>query len=467
MHNSLDLRLVAPALLLLLPLALSCGSGGSGDSGGSGNPGGGGPGDPTEGPDGWLVAFADIGVPNGTVHALEPVEDADGVALVVAGAFSEVGGAAALSIARLDLETWSWSPLGSGLAGGEVLDLAAFDDGSGAALYAVGSFGSSAGTALDRIARWDGVEWSAVGGGLGGGFPARALAVFDDGGGPALFAAGSFSVAGGAPADRIARWDGVQWSGLGTPPNNTIEDLAVFDDSFGSAHYAVGSFTAAGGQVASRVARWNGSTWSSVGTPASGLDVNSPAFAVAGFDAGTGAEVFLGGAFGTVDGGFTPAPFVAAWDGANWSSPGGGMDFGVEALATFDDGGGEALYAGGSFQTAGGVPASRIARWDGVGWSALGDGVAGTVRALAVVAAPPGGAPLLAVGGSFAASPGGDAFVALYRGAGASVPTALGAGAALHADPASESTSGYAQVPRVIGETPDPAPVGTARREVR
>jgi hypothetical protein len=62
---------------------------------------------------------------------------------------------------------------------------------------------------------------------------------------------------------------------------------------------------------------------------------------------------------------------VARWDGASWSSLGSGLDGTVRALAVFDDGSGAALYATGTFTTAGGVPANNIARWDGASWSAL------------------------------------------------------------------------------------------------
>jgi hypothetical protein len=73
---------------------------------------------------------------------------------------------------------------------------------------------------------------------------------------------------------------------------------------------------------------------------------------------------------------------VAKWDGLSWSALGGGVSGSlgvfsfpiVEALAVFHDGGGAALYAGGSFTTAGGIPAANIARWNGTTWSALGSG---------------------------------------------------------------------------------------------
>jgi len=72
---------------------------------------------------------------------------------------------------------------------GTVLALAVFDDGHGPALYAGGSFTTAGGAAASRIARWDGSSWSAVGSGLDG--PVWALLEHDDGSGPALHAGGS------------------------------------------------------------------------------------------------------------------------------------------------------------------------------------------------------------------------------------------------------------------------------------
>ena len=69
------------------------------------------------------------------------------------------------------------------------------------------------------IARWNGASWSPIGSGVGG-WPAvpsvYALEVFDDGTGPALYAGGSFSMAGGVPAEGIAKWNGTSWSALGS-----------------------------------------------------------------------------------------------------------------------------------------------------------------------------------------------------------------------------------------------------------
>ena len=60
-----------------------------------------------------------------------------------------------------------------------------------------------------------------------------ALAVFDEGSGPALYATGIFTTAGGTSAAHIARWNGAAWSALGAGIDSTGYSLAVFDDGTG------------------------------------------------------------------------------------------------------------------------------------------------------------------------------------------------------------------------------------------
>ena len=60
------------------------------------------------------------------------------------------------------------------------------------ALYAVGAFVKAGTTTVNRVARWDGTAWVAAGSDLGSGV-VHDLAAFDDGTGPALFAAGKFA----------------------------------------------------------------------------------------------------------------------------------------------------------------------------------------------------------------------------------------------------------------------------------
>jgi hypothetical protein len=89
-----------------------------------------------------------------------------------------------------------------------VFALAVFDDGSGPALNAGGWFDTAGGVAVNNIARWDGNAWSALSGPSGTGVSGGvyALAAFDDGSGPALYAGGRFDTAGGLPSSHIAAW---------------------------------------------------------------------------------------------------------------------------------------------------------------------------------------------------------------------------------------------------------------------
>jgi hypothetical protein len=80
--------------------------------------------------------------------------------------------------------------------------LAVFDDGTGPALYAGGV-----------VAKWDGSTWTALSTGLG---DVYALTVFDDGTGPALYVGGRFY---------IRKWDGANWTAVGGLSSGIIVDL--------------------------------------------------------------------------------------------------------------------------------------------------------------------------------------------------------------------------------------------------
>src|SRR5262245_19520290 len=63
----------------------------------------------------------------------------------------------------------------------------------------------------------------------------RATAIYDDGTGPALYVAGTFTGAGGVFANHVANWDGLNWSQLGTGTDGVVFALAVHDDGSGMA----------------------------------------------------------------------------------------------------------------------------------------------------------------------------------------------------------------------------------------
>ena len=102
------------------------------------------------------------------------------------------------------------------------------------------TFNTAGGLSADKSAKWNGATWSPVGSGMGGSAVAvYALTVFDDGGGPALYAGGVFG-------NFIAKWNGVTWSSLGSGGvDQPVLSLAPFDDGAGPALYAGGGFSVA------------------------------------------------------------------------------------------------------------------------------------------------------------------------------------------------------------------------------
>jgi hypothetical protein len=302
------------------------------------------------------------------VHAANQ-SSAVGPALYVGGQFSSAGGADANRIAAWD--GTSWSPLGTGAQSSGTIYAIQADEAAGL-LYVGGAFSNLGGMASTRsIGVWDGSSWSDVGGGNPqmSNAGVRTLALWDGD----LYAGGYINQMGAATASKLARWDGATWSSLpGNPLGSTdyVEELGIYDDGGGEALYVGGTFSSAGGNGNARnIFRWDGAILSALGQ-----GTNGEVEAMAVFDG----ELYVGGYFNEVyqsDGTAVTVNKIARWDGSSWSAVGSGMNSGsgyhVWTLAAFDDGNGEALYAGGSFTTAGGVSARRIARWDGTSWTAV------------------------------------------------------------------------------------------------
>jgi hypothetical protein len=316
--------------------------------------------------------------------------------LFIGGAFAAVNAGApivASSIARWDGAIWSAldAVAGNGVSG-EIYAMAA----SGPDVYIGGWFNAVGDLGVNNVAHWNGSAWSALGSDGGNGVPCcvNALAVF----GGDLYVGGGFHEANlGGPvvaANNIARWDGTQWSALGSGGGNGVNSSVTALAASGSALYVGGYFNEAnvGGPLvaANDVARWDGSSWSALGSSGgNGLNGGVEALAVSGND------LYVGGHFYKANVGASPevrASRVARWDGANWStlgSDGGeGLNGSVYALAIT----GGAVYVGGNFTEANfpaavPTPANNIARWDGSAWSVLGsaggNGVNGRVWALA------------------------------------------------------------------------------------
>ena len=268
--------------------------------------------------------------------------------LYAGGEFTTAGGIAANYVAKWN--GMAWTNLGSG-TGGKIRALITDSSGN---LYAGGVFTNAGGVAANNIAKWDGSIWTNLGSGMMNGTPptatnncwVRALIIDTNN---QLYAAGTFSVAGGLTNINIAKWTGSIWTNLSTGMNADVFDLALDPQNH---LYAAGDFTNVGGIVANRIACWDGSVWTNLGD---GFGFWTRALA---YDTNTD-YLYIGGCF--TNSGSWPRNYAARWNGLSWTNLDIGMDSYVLDMAVDARGN---LFAGGWFTTAGGESNTvGIARW--------------------------------------------------------------------------------------------------------
>jgi PKD repeat protein len=277
------------------------------------------------------------------------------------GAFTDAG---VIVIEATCPASWDAAFLRSSQSSSPVFALETFDDGSGPALWAAGAFVRIGGVFVQRgVARWDGIAWRAADTGVFPGLRVLAVLDLDDGEGPTLYGGGT----------GVWRWNGSEWNELGARHLADVHALAVFDGGAGPALHA----GTRGG-----VASWDGAAWTLV---APGWSDRPYALAV--FDDGERTALYTAGLALQSNG--ESIRGVASWDGSRWSSLGTGLSSpanavrGALALAVFDDGSGPSLFAGGEFTHAGAVEVNGVARWDGASWHALNTGVRGALAEIA------------------------------------------------------------------------------------
>lgn len=150
--------------------------------------------------------------------------------------------------------------------------------------------------------RSGGCCWTVVGNGLNA--TVKALAIDASGN---LFAGGVFTEICGIltcnssniTTNYVAKWNGINWSPLGSGFNSDVNALAL---DAGGGLYAAGAFWLTGGSSVNSIARWNGSVWSPLG---SGLNDTASALAVGR------RYLYVGGFFTTAGG--TSAPYIAQY----------------------------------------------------------------------------------------------------------------------------------------------------------
>lgn len=237
-----------------------------------------------------------------------------------------------------------WSSLGTGTANGCNNDVLAFAiDTAKNELYCGGDFTMAGGVTNNRVAKWDGTNWSSLGTGMDG--SVNALCYFNG----EIYAGGQFFMAGGNVCRNIAKWNGTNWVALATGFNSAVYSLAVYNGEL----YAGGVFTGpgSGSGTIKRLAKWTGSAWQQVGL---GVD-NSYIASMLQF----GNDLFIGGQNLQVNG--VNQGSVIKWNGTALSTAGGTAN--VNTVNDFD------IHLGELYCTAVTLSSNtKPAKWNGTNW---------------------------------------------------------------------------------------------------
>lgn len=302
--------------------------------------GGGCPEDPFEGPGGNCIATFDgiswdslgHGVAQGLVHSIEYYNGE----VYVGGGFSYACTGMAWPNVNVPnsgkITKWNgaqWLSVDSVLSsyGYKVLSLQYKND-----LYIGGDFvniPANNGNAKS-IVRYNGSTTDNMQGGVDYGMnEVRAMAVWNGD----LYVAGGFYKAGSISCGNIAKWNGTQWSTVGSGVNGSIMSMVI--DTNTNSLYVAGLFDSAGTVPVHSVAKWDGTNWSAVGIPpqwyygfsAIGLFKN---------------EIYVAGAA------LNNSPYdslLIKWDGTKWSVLPGIVGGGIYAMQVYKGN----FYIGGIF----------------------------------------------------------------------------------------------------------------------
>ncbi len=257
-----------------------------------------------------------------------------------------------------------WAPLGKGLKAPvnytPVWTQAVYNGN----LYFGGNFDTVNNTREYSLAEWNGANWNAFSNTDSAALVASMIVYNGN-----LIVAGGFNKIDGVPCLNIAQWNGSSWSALGGGITTAfyVDALAVYKGNL----YAAGWFTSAF-VGCHNIAMWNGSTWSPVGLGVYDLQVHGQKVGGVIFTLCVyNGKLYAGGKFDSAGG--VAATNIASWDGTSWSAVGTGLqDSTFGALTVFNN----ELYAGG-YLGAWNKSLGIIDKWNGTSWTPVGTGYTG------------------------------------------------------------------------------------------
>jgi hypothetical protein len=245
----------------------------------------------------------------------------------------------------------AWTSLGSGTIGGSIpTSTTAMLVVSDTEIYVGGKFTTIGGTSANKIAKWNGSAWVALGAGIS---YSLVTAIAKDGSGNLYVGSTNESNTG-----YLSKWDGSAWSLIGTFPSSMDPGRILAIAINGTDIYVGGHWDTVNSVSAPYLAKYNGTTWSSIGSP--DYTVFSVEF--------SGGVLYVGGWFSQVAG-VSNTSYIAKWNGSAWSSfgttPPDGMVHDIEVVNSD-------VYICGVFTSVGGGAANNCAKWDGSSWTGLG-----------------------------------------------------------------------------------------------
>jgi len=236
-----------------------------------------------------------------------------------------------------------------------------WDDGSGPAIYAAGDFSHAGGRQVNRVARWDGVRWSPLGNGLERLSGMVDLVVYRN---ELISIYNTYS--GDDQKIYISRWDGIEWKPLSNIPVEGFQkSIVVHEDKLYVGGRGIVANEAGPDAVSTPAALvyWDGQQW----RHDAGLD---PAFEVTSLTVHQGDLYALADRSSYID--------VYRKEGDQWVRLDGNYNRYVTALGSH----GSDLVSGGGDYSGYAGRTGWVSRWDGRKWRLIGNGVHRPVTAL-------------------------------------------------------------------------------------
>ena len=238
-------------------------------------------------------------------------------------------------------------------------------------LYAGGSFEIAGGKTCWGIAQWNGLEWDSLGAGMKPEISTNSMVSYirdivrykDE-----IYMTGNFRYIGGKSICGIARWNGIEWNAVGDRFKDSGNDPFAFASAmevYNNELYVVGDFDSIGTMPSKGIAKWDGQNWTDL-SQNYGANCYFDGFYTLKF---FNNELYVAGNLNCP----SPEEPLKKRVGDQWVEVGTGLngDSWIAKLKVYQNN----LYMGGYFFTQGGNPDNSMIYTDGVSYYPTNGGV--------------------------------------------------------------------------------------------